>query len=106
MLGYVTDANGRPRAGVGLEVTRQKTGFAYQGETDTRGLYVIVTRLADESRGERLLVRAGPASLWVTARFQPVDHATERGTRVDFTGDKVMEQAGLFQATLTRFLGR
>ncbi len=106
VLGYVTDANGRPRAGVGLEVTRQKTGFAYQGETDARGLYVIVTRLADESRGERLLVRAGPASLWVTARFQPVDHATERGTRVDFAGDKVMEQAGLFQATLTRFLGR
>src|SRR6266849_2593533 len=106
VLGYVTDANGRPRAGVGLEVTRQKTGFAYQGETDARGLYVIVTRLADESRGERLLVRAGPASLWVTARFQPVDHATERGTRVDFAGDKVMEQAGLFQATLTRFLAR
>jgi uncharacterized protein YeaO (DUF488 family) len=106
VLGYVTDANGRPRAGVGLEVTRQKTGFAYQGETDARGLYVIVTRLADESRGERLLVRAGPASLWVTARFQSVDHATERGTRVDFAGDRVMEQAGLFQATLTRFLGR
>jgi uncharacterized protein YeaO (DUF488 family) len=106
VLGYVTDANGRPRAGVGLEVTRQKTGFAYQGETDARGLYVIVTRLADESRGERLLVRAGPASLWVTARFQPVDHATERGTRVDFTGDRAMEHAGLFQVTLTRFLGR
>jgi uncharacterized protein YeaO (DUF488 family) len=106
VLGYFTDASGRPRAGVGLEVTRQKTGFAYQGETDARGLYVIVTRLADESRGERLLVRAGPASLWVTARFQPGDHATERGTRVDFTGDKVIEQTSLFQATLTRFLGR
>jgi uncharacterized protein YeaO (DUF488 family) len=106
ILGYVTDASGRPRPGVGLEVTRQKTGFAYQGESDASGLYVIVTRLADESRGERLLVRAGPASLWVTARFQPADHASERGTRVDFTGDKVVEQAGLFQATLTRFLGR
>src|SRR5438128_2725488 len=106
VLGYVTDARGRPRPGVGLEVTRQKTGFAYQGETDASGLYVIVTLLADESRGERLLVRAGPASLWVTARFQPADHAAERGTRVDFAGDKVVEQAGLFQATLTRFLGR
>ncbi len=51
-------------------------------------------------------MRAGPASLWVTARFQPADHAAERGTRVDFTGDKVIEQAGLFQATLTRFLAR
>jgi uncharacterized protein YeaO (DUF488 family) len=106
VLGYVTDASGRPRPGVGLEVTRQKTGFSYQGETDASGLYVIVTRLADESRGERLLVRAGPASLWVTARFQAADHDTERGTRVDFRGEKVTEQAGLFQSTLTRFLGR
>ncbi len=80
-----------------------------------RGRVTVLCSCQDEKRchrgllrkvGERLLVRAGPASLWVTARFQPVDHATERGTRVDFTGDKVMEQAGLFQATLTRFLGR
>src|SRR5215472_2598509 len=105
VLGYVTDASGRPRPHVGLEVTRQKTGFSYQGETDASGLYVIVTRLADESRGERLLVRAGPASLWVSARFQPADHETERGTRVDFRGDKVTEQVGLFQSTLARFLG-
>jgi len=80
--------------------------FSYQGETDASGLYVIVTRLADESRGERLLVRAGPASLWVSARFQPADHDTERGTRVDFRGDKVTEQVGLFRSTLARFLGR
>src|SRR5207244_13024121 len=92
VLGYVTDATGRPRPGVGLEVTREKTGFAYQGETDASGLYVIVTRLADESRGERLLVRAGPASLWVTAGFQPADHAAERGTRVDFAGDQVVDR--------------
>jgi len=106
VLGYVRDAAGRPRAGVGLEVTRQKTGFSYQGETDSSGLYAIVARLADESRGERLLVRAGPASLWVTTRFDPRDHASERGTRVDFAGDRASEHADLFQSTLTRFLAR
>jgi hypothetical protein len=44
VLGYVKDAAGNPRKGVGLEVIRQKTGFAYVGETDASGLYVIVTR--------------------------------------------------------------
>src|SRR5439155_68692 len=63
-------------------------------------------RLKSMARRGRLLVRWGLPSLWVTARFQPADPAAERGTRVDFAGDKVVEQAGLFQATLTRFLGR
>src|SRR5215470_17116134 len=59
VLGYVKDAAGKPRKGVGLEVVRQKTGFSYVGATDAAGFYVIVTRLSDENRGERLLVRAG-----------------------------------------------
>src|SRR5215470_7963644 len=63
VVGYVKDAAGKPRANQSMEVIRQKTGFAYVGETDATGLYVIITRLADESRDERLLVRAGPASL-------------------------------------------
>jgi hypothetical protein len=106
VLGYVKDASGRPRKGVGLEVIRQKTGFAYVGETDEAGLYVIVTRLADESRSERLLVRAGPASLMIAARFDPADHFSERGTQVDFTGSRADEQAALFPATLKRFLSK
>jgi hypothetical protein len=106
VLGYVKDAAGRPRKGVGLEVTRQKTGLSYNGETDTAGLYVIVTRLADESRGEGLLVRAGPASLRITARLDPADHKSERGTRVDFTGDKVSERQDLFASTLKEFLSK
>jgi len=105
VLGYVKDGAGRPRRGVGLEVIRQKTGFAYVGETDASGLYVIVTRLADESRSERLLVRAGPESLMIAARFDPADHASERGTQVDFTGTRVAERADLFPVTLKRFLG-
>ena len=106
VLGYVKDAAGKPRQGVGLEVVRQKTGFAYVGETDASGLYVIVTRLADENRNDRLLVRAGPTSLMIAARFEPVDHSTERGTQVDFTGSRVTERPELFAVTLKRFLGK
>ena len=106
VLGYVKDAAGRPRKGVALEVTRQKTGLSYPGETDASGLYVIVTRLADESLGERLLVRAGPRSLRITAQFDPADHAVERGTRVDFTGSKEAERRELFLATLKQFLNK
>jgi hypothetical protein len=106
VVGYVKDAVGKPRANQSMEVIRQKTGFAYVGETDATGLYVIITRLADESRGERLLVRAGPASLMIAARFDPADHASERGTQVDFAGSRVVERAELFPATLKRFLGK
>jgi uncharacterized protein YeaO (DUF488 family) len=106
VLGYVKDTAGRPRKGVGLEVTRQKTGLSYNGETDADGLYVIVTRLADESRGEGLLVRAGPASLRIAARLDPADHKTERGTRVDFTGAKAIERPELFAVTLKQFLSK
>lgn len=106
VLGYVKDGAGKARQGVGLEVTRQKTGLSYQGETDATGLYVIITRLADDSRGEGLLVRAGPASLRITARFDPADHKSERGTRVDFTGGKTAEHVDLFAPTLKQFLSK
>jgi len=106
VLGYVKDAAGKPRKGVALDVTRQKTGLSYPGETDASGLYVIVTRLANDSLGERLLVRAGPQSLWITAQFYPTDHAVERGTQVDFTGGKVAERHELFLATLKQFLNK
>ena len=106
VLGYVKGAGGKPRKGVGLEVTRQKTGLSYKGETDAAGLYVIVTRLADESRGEELLVRAGPASLRITARLDPADHKTERGTRVDFASGKATERPELFASTLKEFLSK
>ena len=106
VLGYVKDAAGKPRKGVGLEVTRQKTGLSYPGETDASGFYVIVTRLADESRGERLLVRAGPVSLSIMVRFEPTNHTTERGTRVDFSGGKAAERPNLFAPTLKQFLSK
>src|SRR5574342_229282 len=106
VLGYVKDADGKARKGVGLEVIRQKTGLSYTGETDATGLYVIVTRLADESRGEGLLVRSGPANLRIIASLDPADHTSERGTRVDFTGGKATERPELFPATLKEFLSK
>ena len=106
VLGYVTDADGHARAGVRVELYRDKTGFAYLGETDPDGFYLIVARLGDESLGETLSLRAGAQGLVVTARFDPADHATERGTRVDFTGRRPVETPTLFSGTLKRFLAQ
>ena len=105
VLGYLKDAKGNPRPGIQVEITRVKTGFSYLGETDKDGLYVIVTRLGNESAGERFDLRADGQSAAVVARFDPADRARERGTRVDFVGPKVIERPTWFQATLTRFLG-
>jgi hypothetical protein len=106
VLGYLKDAKGHPRPGVQVEITRTKTGFSYLGETDKDGLYVIVTRLADDSVGERLDLRADGQSTPVVARFDPADRARERGTRIDILGGKVVERPTWFQATLKRFLGQ
>lgn len=46
--------------------------------------------------------RAGVLTL--VARFDPGDHARERGTRVDFTGRRPVESPTLFAGTLKRFL--
>ena len=104
VLGYVTDPDGRARAGVRVELSREKTGFSYLGETDTAGFYVIVARLGDESRGETLALRANAQALTLVARFDPEDHTTERGTRVDFNGRRPVENPTLFAGTLKRFL--
>lgn len=106
VLGYVTDAQNRARSGVRVELRREKTGFSYQGETDTDGFYVIVARLGDESAGETLQLRAGSQTLTLTARFDPADHATERGTRVDFTARRPVESPTAFAGTLKRFLAQ
>lgn len=106
VLGYVTDARGRARPGTRVELSRQKTGFSYLGQTDDQGFYVIVARLGDESVGETFALRVDTRDLVVVARFDPHDHATERGTRVDFTGPRTRESPALFADTLRRFLAR
>ena len=106
VLGYVTDASGRARPGTRVELSREKTGFSYLGETDSQGFYLIVARLGDESVGETLALRVDTRALTVVARFDPLDHATERGTRVDFTGPRTRESPALFADTLKRFLAQ
>ncbi len=106
VLGYLTDADGRPRPGVRVELSREKTGLSYTGESGADGFYVIVVRLGDESAGETLSLRTGSQALVLTARFDPADHATERGTRVDFTARWPLESPTLFAGTLKRFLAQ
>lgn len=106
VLGYVIDAENRGRAGVRVELRRDKTGFSYLGETDTEGFYVIIARLGDESAGESLHLRAEGQAMTLTARFDPADHATERGTRVDFTARKPVESPAAFAVTLKRYLAQ
>jgi hypothetical protein len=106
VLGYVTDASGRARPGTRVELSREKTGFSYLGETDAQGFYVIVARLGDESAGETLALRVNTQALTLVARFDPHDHATERGTRVDFAGPRTRESPTLFADTLKRFLAQ
>jgi len=105
VLGFVKDARGQPLRGRTVEVVRDKTGFSYLGETDEQGFYLVITRLGDESAGERLTLKVAGASTKVTARFDPANHADERGTRVDLEGAKLVERSAWFRSTLARALG-
>lgn len=104
VLGYVQDGVGKPREGASVELVRVKTGFAYRVTSDGAGLYVLVARLGDESAGERLQLKVDAQELVITARFDPADHAHERGTRVDFVRGRPVERSSDFQATLRRVL--
>jgi hypothetical protein len=104
VLGYVKDAGGAPAVNRRVELVRNKTEFAYRAETDAKGFFVVVARLGDESAGEPLTLRVGPATLRLTARFDPADHEHARGTRVDLVGTRFVEQASSFASTLARFL--
>jgi hypothetical protein len=106
VLGYVTGADNRGRRGVRVELRREKTGFSYLGETDGEGFYVIVARLGDESAGETLQIRVENQAMTLTARFDPDDHTTERGTRVDFTARRPVESPTAFAGTLKRYLAQ
>jgi hypothetical protein len=106
VLGYVTDADNQGRRGVRVELRREKTGFSYLGETDADGFYLIVARLGDESAGETLQLRADSQAMTLTVRFDPTDHTTERGTRVDFTARRPVESPTAFAGTLKRYLAQ
>jgi hypothetical protein len=105
VLGFVKDARGRPLASQPLELVRQKTGFAYRGETDATGFYLIIARLGDESAGEPLTLRIERVSTTLVARFDPANHTDERGTRVDLAGAAFVERSAWFASTLADALG-
>lgn len=105
MLGYVKDTQGRPVADARVEVTRDKTGFSYLGESDAQGFYWVRTRLGDESRGETLTVRQGKTVRRVTVAFDPANQTDERGTRMDFEGGRPVEHATWFRSTLLNVVG-
>ena len=105
VLGYVGDREGRPLARQPVTLVRDKTGLAYPGETNDGGFYLIVARLDDKNAGERLTLRIGPVETSVIARFDPQNHADERGTRVDVVAGRPVERAAWFASTLRRVLG-
>ena len=105
VLGFVKDARGKPLAAQQLELVRDKTGFSYLAETDDKGFYLIISRLGDESAGERLTLKLGRVSTRLTARFDPANHTDERGTRVDVEGARFVERTSWFRSTLANALG-
>ena len=105
VLGFVKDARDRPIAGREVKVIREKTGFSYLGETDAKGLYVVVLRLGDESRGEWLTVRVGHVATRVGVRFDVDNRTEERGTRLDVDGPRIVERSAWFPSTLALYLG-
>lgn len=104
ILGFIKDGRGQPVPAESIEVERDRTGLAYRTDTDDEGFFVVVVRLGDESVGETLTLRVGTRHRRLTARFDPTNHADERGTRMDLEGARFVERAASFRATLARFL--
>jgi hypothetical protein len=105
VIGYVKSPQGKPVVDARVEVVRDKTGFAYFGESDEQGFYFVRTRLGDESRGETLSVRQGKTVRRVSVAFDPANQTDERGTRVDFEGARAVERATWFRSTLLNVVG-
>jgi hypothetical protein len=105
VLGYVTDGGGAPTPARTVRVVRDKTGLTYHGETDEHGLYLVLTRLGDESDGETLTIAIGEARTRVTVSIDPANHTDERGTRVDLEGARWRVRPSWFRSSLARILG-
>jgi hypothetical protein len=106
VLGVVTDAAGRPLAGMPVVVTRLKTGLPYRTKTERDGFYLVVVHLHDEDEGDGLRVSASGVSAEVVARYDVRDKRVERGTRVDVRGGQVVEDRRAFAESLRAYLAR
>jgi hypothetical protein len=106
VLGYVQDTAGRPIADREVTVRRETTGLVYRTWTGSDGLFVLVVHVHDDDLLDRLLVRTTGAALPIEARFNPLEARVERGTRIDFTGDRGVERQEQFARTLEDYLKR
>jgi Carboxypeptidase regulatory-like domain len=104
VLGFVTDAEGHPVAGARVVVTRVKTGYEYPTSSERDGFYLVILHLHDEDEGERLVIDAKGVKGEVRARFDTHDKKSERGTRVDVRGDRLVETRAAFAETLRDYL--
>lgn len=106
VLGIVRDATGRPLTRAAVRVVREKTGLAYEAETDGEGFYLVILHLHDEDVLEPLRVTVKGATLRIEAQFNPLDPRTPRGTRVDFGDGVARERREEFAATLERYVSK
>jgi hypothetical protein len=106
VLGFLTDAEGRARAGVPVVVTRVKTGLRHPVRTDANGFYIVVLHLHDEDEGERLTLEVAGATVSLVARFDAKERRLERGTRVDVRDGVATEMRDVFPRTLRDYLER
>jgi hypothetical protein len=106
VLGYVTDADGRPVAGAKVVVTRLKTGLEHPTTTERDGFYFVILHLHDEDEGERIGLEGRGVKGEVRARFDVRDKKVERGTRVDIRADRLVENRRAFAETLRAYLSR
>jgi hypothetical protein len=106
VLGFVRAAEGPPLAGVAVVVTRARTGLEHRTRTEANGFYVVILHLHDEDEGELLHVSANGVRGEVRARFDPRDKRVERGTRLDVSGSRAVEDRRAFAETLRGYLTR
>ena len=82
--GLVTDADGEPVADQRVDII-VADGFRMQRvRTDAEGWYRKVLAVTDADRGKVFDVRVDGQRVQVQVDFDPQDHETERGQRVDF----------------------
>ncbi len=106
VIGYVRDGSGKPAGKVEVRAIREKTGAEQRARTDVDGFFLLVVHLHTEDLGDALRVTANGASLRISAKFDPRDVTSHRGTRVDFSGSQAHECQDLFSETLRRYLAQ
>lgn len=68
------------------------------------GFFVIIIHLHDEDLLDGLRVTAGPVTVRIEARFNPLNQESPRGTRVDFRGGQARERQAVFIETAREVL--